>query len=359
LINYVYINKFINELLNFLSVVLQLSMRSIPYPLPTNFSITSNDLVVAASGLKRPECVLATEDGYLHSADWRGAIAVTKSTSQLLNGDITESRKARVNGLTLWSKGGYLFADLGETEGGIFSLSKQGSIKTVVSHIDGQPIAPSNFVIEDALGRIWFTVSTRQIPRSLAWNANISDGFIGVHDEHGTRIVADGLGYTNEIAFSPDGLWVYVNETYARKISRFPLLPNANLGEKEIVATLGPGNFPDGLTFDEFGGLWVTCIVGNRILVIRPDNGAIQTVLDAADNEFVNQFEIRYQSGALTSIDTATCGKSPLGNISSLAFGGEDLKTAFLGCLLDDKIRKFSSPVAGHKPLHWHRRWDA
>jgi sugar lactone lactonase YvrE len=348
---------------------MHLSQTGVIYPLSKDFRICMADLSVVVAGLKRPECVLATRDGYLHSADWRGAIAVSDvskygmsgrlSKSQLIGKEIKMSRPARVNGLALSAKGGYLFADLGDVEGGIFSLSKNGNIAPVITQMEGKPIPPSNFVIEDAHGRIWFTVSTRQIPRSLGWRADVRDGFIGVHDQHGTRIVADGLGYTNEIAFSPDGLWVYVNETYARLISRFPLLPNAQLGPKEVIAQLGAGNFPDGLTFDAFGGLWVTCIVGNRLLVIRPDSDEIQTVIDAADDTFVAQFEKKYLSASLTPNDTATCGNSPLGNISSLAFGGADLKTAYLGCLLDDKIRSFNSPIAGQQPIHWNRRWDA
>jgi sugar lactone lactonase YvrE len=346
-----------------------LPITSTSYPLSKDFRLCLQDLSVVVAGLKRPECVLATRDGFLHSADWRGAIAVTDASkqgtnapplqSQLLGSKINWLRPARVNGLALSAEGGYLFADLGDAEGGIFSLSKNGSIAPVVTHVDNKPIPPSNFVIEDAQGRIWFTVSTRQIPRHLGWRADICDGFIGVHDQHGTRIVADGLGYTNEIAFSPDGQWVYVNETYARQISRFALLPNARLGHKEVIVRLGQGNFPDGLTFDAFGGLWVTCIVGNRLLVIRPDSDEVQTVLDAADDVFVAQFEKKYLSASLTPNDSSTCGNSPLGNISSLAFGGPDLKTAYLGCLLDDKIRSFISPIAGQKPVHWNRRWDA
>jgi hypothetical protein len=345
------------------------SKASANYPLSKDFKLSMADLSVVVAGLKRPECVLATRDGCLHTADWRGAIAVSdvsdhgvsaqSSKSQLIGDEINELRPARVNGLALSAKGGYLLADLGDKEGGIFSLSKNGDIAPVVTHLQGNPIPPSNFVIEDAQGRIWFTVSTRQIPRSLGWRADIKDGFIGVHDQYGTRIVADGLGYTNEIAFSPDGLWVYVNETYSRLISRFPVRPNAQLGPKEVIVKLGPGNFPDGLTFDAHGGLWVTCIVGNRLLVIRPDSHDVQTVLDGADDAFVAQFEEKYLSASLTPNDTATCGNSPLGNISSLAFGGADLKTAYLGCLLDDKIRSFNSPIAGQEPIHWNFRWNA
>jgi hypothetical protein len=42
-----------------------------------------------------------------------------------------------------------------------------------------------------------------------------------------------------------------------------------------------------------------------------------------------------------------------LRNISSLAFGGKDLKTVYLGCLLGDSLATFRSPVAGRPPVHW------
>ncbi|MGH6816335.1 MAG: hypothetical protein ACREC6_11585 [Hyphomicrobiaceae bacterium] len=40
-------------------------------------------------------------------------------------------------------------------------------------------------------------------------------------------------------------------------------------------------------------------------------------------------------------------------NLSSLAFGGADLKTAYLGCLLGDTIFSFAAPVAGQEPVHY------
>ena len=350
------------------------------YPLPLDFQVPLDSLLIVASGLTRPECVLATSNGDLHSADWRGGVAISRTQgkpsslisvkpyphtggglatrTEPLPHTANEEWPLRPNGIALAKNGGYLLANLGETEGGIFSLSLEGELDPLITHIDGQDIPPSNFVVEDRETRIWFTVSTRRIPRDRAWRADVSDGFIAVHDEKGTRIVADGLGYTNEIAFSPDGLWVYVNETYARRVSRFALHPGGVLGAKELVAQLGPGNFPDGLVFDAFGGLWVTCIVGNRVLVVRPEGGPqageVQTVLDGGDAAYVAQFEAKYRAGTLTPADTASCGQSTLGNISSLAFGGSDLRTAYLGCLLDDKIRAFPVPIAGATPLHWH-----
>ena len=43
-----------------------------------------------------------------------------------------------------------------------------------------------------------------------------------------------------------------------------------------------------------------------------------------------------------------------LRNTSSLAFGGADLRTGYLGCLLGESIAQVSMPVAGHPPVHWN-----
>jgi hypothetical protein len=44
-------------------------------------------------------------------------------------------------------------------------------------------------------------------------------------------------------------------------------------------------------------------------------------------------------------------------NLSSSAFGGEDLRTLYLGCLQDSRIYRMPSPVAGARPPHWDVRF--
>ena len=44
-----------------------------------------------------------------------------------------------------------------------------------------------------------------------------------------------------------------------------------------------------------------------------------------------------------------------LRNIASVAFGGPDLKTVYLGCLNGTGIVSFRSPIAGAEPAQW--RW--
>jgi hypothetical protein len=118
------------------------------------------------------------------------------------------------------------------------------------------------------------------------------------------------------------------------------------------VAVFGKGTFPDGLAFDAAGGVWVTSIVSNRVIRVGPD-GAQQLVLEDADGAHVDWCEQAFAAGDMGRAHMDACGGRFLKNISSLAFGGADLRTAYLGCLKGDSIAVFRSPVAGHPPVHW------
>jgi len=260
------------------------------------------------------------------------------------------------NGIALAPDGRVLFADLGAEQGGIFAIEPQGDIVPVVTELDGAALPPSNFVVVDGEANLWFTVSTRQRPRSRAWTPTVADGFIGVVGADGRpRIVADGLAYTNEIAFSPDGRWVYTNETYGQCVSRFRLLPGPALGPREVVAQLADADLPDGIAFDVEGAAWVTCIASNRLLRLTAD-GHVHVVLADSDEDHVRRVAARVRTATLQHADMQTAGRSTLGNISSLAFGGPDRRTAVLGCLLDHRLRCFTAPVPGADTFHWHRR---
>ena len=222
----------------------------------------------------------------------------------------------------------------------------------MVTSLDGRAFPPTNFVHRDNEARLWITVSTRRQPRDLGYRPDVDDGFIVLFDERGARIVAEGLGYTNECHISPDGDHLYVNETFTRRLSRFALRADGSLGPKEIVAEFGAGTFPDGLTFDAEGGIWITSIVSNRVIRIHPD-GQQEIVLEDADAAHLADVEAAYLAHRLGRPHLDTARGKRLRNISSLAFGGPDLRTAYLGCLVGDAIAYFTSPVAGAPPPHW------
>jgi sugar lactone lactonase YvrE len=314
------------------------------------------DLAFVGAGLKRPECVLATAQGELYAADWRGGVAQVRPDGShvLYAATLPGGRPLRPNGVALRRDGSFLLADLGETLGGVFALARDGSVQPFLEEVDGAALPPTNFVGIDAAERVWITVSTRKAPRALDYRPDCASGFIVLADARGARIVADGLGYTNEAVVSPDGRWLWVNETFARRTSRFALRADGALGPKEVVTTYGKGTFPDGLTFDVEGHAWITSVVSNRVIRVAPD-GAQHLVLEDADAAHLAACEAAYLGGTLGRPHLDSVPSRVLKNISSLAFGGPDLRTAYLGCLLGDSIAYFRSPVAGHAPAHW--RW--
>lgn len=321
-------------------------------------AIDPTSITRIGSGLKRPECVLSTARGDLYTADWRGGVAHIHPDGQqtLYHCELPGARPARPNGIALRRDGSFLFADLGADLGGVFALARDGSVRPFLEEVDGVALPPSNFVFEDNRGRVWITVSTRCVPRALGYRRDVADGFVVLVDERGARIVADGLGYTNEVVLDVRGDWLYVNETFARRTSRFPLRNDGSLGSRETFTEYGAGTFPDGMAFDEEGHLWVVSIISNRVLRVAPD-GTTVTVLEDADPGHVAWVEAAYLAGELDRPHLDGVKSRMLRNISSVAFGGPDRRTAYLGCLLDDAIYAFPSPVAGLAPAHWN--WPA
>ncbi|KUL94952.1 hypothetical protein DK26_12745 [Bosea sp. WAO] len=314
------------------------------------------DVSLLGSGLSRPECVLATAKGDLYTADWRGGVAHLKpdGTQALYTGvtaDLPEG--LRPNGIALEPDGSFLLANLGSEAGGVWRLTRDGQVSAFWTQIDGVPIAPSNYLVRDHLGRLWLTVSTTLVPRALDYRREARSGFIAVMDEKGARIVADGLGFTNECQISPDRRWLYVNETYGRRLSRFALRDDSSLGPKEVVYEFGEGQFPDGLAFDQEGRVWIAGVISNQLMRLDPENGRCEIMLSETDAAHVDWVEAAYAANTLGRPHMDTNPSTKLRNLSSIAFGGPDLRTAYLGCLLGDAIGVVSLPVAGIPPVHW------
>jgi sugar lactone lactonase YvrE len=320
-------------------------------------SLGGGSLDWRGSGLVRPECVLATSDGSLYTADWRSGVAhvFANGAQAFYAAAAVDGERIKPNGIALCADGSFLLAHLGDERGGVFRLQRNGDTTPVVTHVDGKELPPTNYPLLDAAGRLYITVSTRLKPRALGYRRTCNDGFIVLHDQSGTRIVADGLGYTNEIAFDATGKWLYVNETFTRKLSRFPVNGDGSLGQKEVFTEFGAGTFPDGMAFDEAGSIWIVSIVSNRL--IRVDRNGEQSIwLEDAEPDHLAAVEAAYLDSSMGRPHLDGIRSKVLRNISSIAFGGADRRTGYLGCLLGDRIASLSMPVAGLAPLHWNYR---
>lgn len=313
---------------------------------------TLADVTFIGDGLQRPECVLATRRGVLYVSDREGYATLAP------DGAVTRVRAKNPpehflpNGIALLADGSVLIADLG-LGGGVWNMAPDGTLTPWLMDVDSMRLHPTNFVGQDAAGRHWVTVSTRLVPREQAMVRGYADGYIILVNQAGARIVAEGIGFTNEAIPDPAGRYLYVNETQGRRISRLEILGD-RLGPRETVCEFEEGIWPDGMAHDAEGGVWIVSVVSNRVLRIDTATGRAELFLEDADLLDVADAEAAWRSGSAMPRPLLDIGgKRILGNASSLAFGGPDLRTLYIGTLLGSRIAMVKAPVAGAPPPHW------
>lgn len=302
-------------------------------------------------GLHRPECVLPVASGEVFVPEWpddssgsRGGVTAVAQDGRQQTWRAETTLDLRPNGIAVAPDGSFLIANLGP-DGGVWRLQRDGAVEPFVTEVEGGPIPPANFVTVDQRGRTWISVSTRQVPRQLAWRREVADGFIVLVDNAGVRMVADGLHYTNEVRPDPTGQWLYVVETFGRRLRRFAIGADGSLSDSEVVLTLDYGCFPDGFAFDEEGGIWITSLVSNRLL--RFHDAQLQVVLEDTNSAFVDDVERAFAAGTMKAPHLGPIPATRLQQLTSVAFGGTDRRTVYLGSLHASCIYSFRTAVAG------------
>ncbi|WP_114240620.1 SMP-30/gluconolactonase/LRE family protein [Dyella sp. C9] len=338
-------------------------MPQSPNPL-VGWTVDRASIRTVGQGLQRPECILAEPDGTLWTADARGGVMriapdgaqqlIAQTVDSGLGADGSAERLllhgTLPNGLAFDRDGNILIANFGTDA--IELMTRDGHSRTLYTEIDGEPLGKTNFVLTDSRGRIWFTVTTRLRPWTRAINEKTPDGYVGLIDEKGIRIVADGFVGTNEIRLDAKEEWLYVVESNARRISRLRVQADGSLSGREVF---GPGNLggtPDGFAFDAYGNLWITLIMAERLVALTPE-GELLTLLDDGRPEQIAIYDEHFYAGTITPelMRIAQGTVAPL--MASLTFGGPDLKTVYLGSLLGTTLSCFRSPVAGLPLPHW------
>jgi sugar lactone lactonase YvrE len=293
--------------------------------------------------LHRPECVVTTPSGDVFVPDWRGGvtqIAVDGSQETWLAN--APGIDLRPNGIALVRDGSFLLANLGDA-GGVWRLRRDGSLEPFLTEIEGLLVPPANFVTIDDRDRTWISVSTRRVPREEAWRTDVADGFIVLVDGSRARIVADGLHYTNEVHPDPTGTWLYVVETFGRRLTRFRIKPDGTLSERQVVVVLGHGCFPDGFAFDGSGALWLTSLISNRLL--RVDGASVDTILEDVNREHVERVERAFVSNQMRREHLGPIPGTTLQQLTSVAFGGQEGRTVYLGSLHASCLYRFTANV--------------
>ena len=308
---------------------------------------------VVGHDLSRPECVLCTSDGAVFVSDWRGGVTRIESDGRQTS-LLARSQALKPNGIAMQPNGRFLVAHLDDHEGGIFELAGDGTTRPFLLQVDGRALEPTNFVLTES-DAVWITVSTRHVPRHPARCRNVADGYVVRVDGRGPRIVADGIAFANECRVDAQRRWLYVNETYGARVSRFAIGADGDLGARETYVQFGHDVFPDGVTIDVDGALWITSVYSNRLLRVAPDR-SVDVLLDESDATFVRMFVMDVDRGDMAEPGPIAVPWRMYGNLSSCAFGGAAADQLYLGCLLDSRIYRADAGVRGLLPFHWTAR---
>jgi len=317
------------------------------------FRLTLSDFTAVGQGLHRPECVLTTERGDLYVSDERGGVShiAPDGSVQRYFGYNEQGQPLGANGFAMLSDGSFLVAPL--CGGGVYRIHRDGRAESFVREVEGLPLHAPNFVLLDTHERIWICCLTQR-PRTTvtSYARHERDGCLILMDRRGARIVAQGVGFPNEVRVDPTGRWLYTNETLAARLLRYPIRSDGSLGPVEEVAAFDESNLFDGFTLDSEGGAWITTLVSNRLWYVAPDGKASLLIEDADAEQVARLTDLQKNSSVPRSLLYEERGRT-LRNISSVAFGGADLHTLYLGSLMGQQILCARVPVAGMRPAHW------
>lgn len=309
----------------------------------SEFKLNAGDFRTFGRGLQNPECVWLDKDG-VWASDLRGGVAHVRKDAdpELLGSGIVIT-----NGFSRRPDGSFVVAGIGD--GGLHLILPGGETRTLLDGLDGKPLGTVNYACANGPDRIWLSVMTR-LPRwHDALTSAITDGYILRVEGNGTRceIVADGLDLTNEVKISPDGLYLYAVETMGCRIIRFPIRRDGTLGDKELVGpeSLGRGALPDGIAFDAMGNIWITIISQNGLYVIDK-HGDVHVVYRDMNDAAVETIAagIENRNGNVDHLTACDSPSGPLRLPTSLAFGGADGRTAYIGTLLLPHLATFQLP---------------
>jgi xylono-1,5-lactonase len=170
---------------------------------------------------------------------------------------------------------------------------KSGSFDLLVEVEADRPTNRLNDGVVDPAGRLWFgTMDNGEKDKSGAFYCFANGKLV--------RTSIDGIAITNGPAVSPDGRQLYFVDTLKGTIESARILGDGVLGERRPFARIDPRDgHPDGPTIDSEGCVWISLYAGWEAWRYSPTGELLERV------------------------------RFPVANITKIAFGGDDLRTAY------------------------------
>jgi D-xylonolactonase len=194
-------------------------------------------------------------------------------------------------GFILPAEGGGFVAGL---QSGLYRFDEGSGAFDLI--VEVEPHKPDNRLNDgtvDPLGRLWFgTMDNGERAKSGAFYC-FDRGKL-------TRTPLDGIAITNGPAVSPDGRLLYFVDTLRGTIGCADIAADGSLEDPRPFARIDPKDgHPDGPTIDSEGCVWISLYAGWEAWRYSPEGAVIERV------------------------------RFPVSNITKLAFGGDDLRTAY------------------------------
>jgi len=102
-------------------------------------------------------------------------------------------------------------------------------------------------MLTESRGHIWVFVITRLQLWTRSGNEKAPNGYVGLIDKKGIRIVADNFMETNEIRLDAKDEWLYVVESSARHIAHLWVMVDGLCRDREVIGSPISVLFPTAL----------------------------------------------------------------------------------------------------------------
>jgi sugar lactone lactonase YvrE len=179
-------------------------------------------------------------------------------------------------------------------QSGLYRFDEKSSAFELI--VEVEPDLPTNRLndgVVDPAGRLWFgTMDNGEKAKSGAFYC-FADGRL-------THTPIDNIEITNGPAVSPDGRTLYVVDTLKGTIDAVAIGDDGTPGERRAFVRIDPAEgHPDGPTIDSEGCIWISLYAGWEARRYSPAGELLERV------------------------------RFPVANITKIAFGGDDLRTAY------------------------------